>query len=124
MTEVSEYVYTTNAPKGAAKLDDEYPGWADRLNWEKFNIRSYVNCPAAQVAGKGLYWDGLRELFPAVRRDELAMHDRAREYGFHIDVSADDVADPGDRRDEFVAMWSALQADWEHAIITRRTAAD
>lgn len=124
MTEVStEHTYTTNAPKGAERFDTDYPGWADRIDRAAFNITSYRYCAVAQVAGKGWYWDGLRELFPAVRDDD-ALHELARKYGFHIDVDPDDAINPGSRRDEFTAMWGALQTDWEHLIDARRTAAD
>jgi hypothetical protein len=115
------HTHTTNAPKGAMLFDALFPGWADDMDPTSFNIRSHVNCAVAQVAGQGWYLDGMRELFPAVRNDDAALHELARAYGFHIDVSHDAPIDAASLA-SYTPMWDALQADWERLIDERRTA--
>lgn len=106
--------YTTNAPKGAALLDERYPGWRDRIDRKRFNVRSNRDCAAAQIAGEGYYWDGLKKLFPNASLvpdfsgRTHALHADARVYGFTIDVALDESDDDN--------MWEVLQAEWEYLI--------
>lgn len=62
----------TNAPKGAQLLDRFRPGWAERIDQERFDIHSVTKCALALEFGD--YAEGLRQLLVATRHD--VNHDR------------------------------------------------
>ena len=43
--------YTTNAPVGAAYLDEAQPGWAERIDLGKLDMTSSTRCIGGQLNG-------------------------------------------------------------------------
>jgi hypothetical protein len=82
------------------------------MDRNRFDILSVSNCVAAQIAGRGYFWDGMKDLFPVpgsilVFSERIrALHEEARKYGFILDRDYDDDSD---RRPE----WNVLQREWE-----------
>lgn len=46
---------------GATLLDEEYPGWAQRVNLGQLNLRNQCSCVLGQLSGSD-YFAGLRQL--------------------------------------------------------------
>lgn len=47
--------------RGAALLDEKYPGWADRINLERFDLGNACTCVLGQL--EGFFWTGAQKLF-------------------------------------------------------------
>lgn len=91
--------YFTNAPAGAALLDEKRPGYADEIDLETFKIDNSRSCVLGQLYGD--YWRGKEELFRGVNDIQ-----QAHSYGFAT-LYLDDV--------------TQLQAEWVSLIRERQT---
>ncbi len=93
---------------GAALLDVEAPGWADRINLRLFNLHSAQACVCGQVfadeaADHGSGWDYAWSVY----HDEDAEDAFGLSYGF---LGAEDDEDD----------WTLLSADWRALIAERQ----
>lgn len=98
--------YTTNAPKGAALLDERMPGWADRIDLATLGMASMGRCVLGQLYGG--YATGIETLFPDHVLSISPDHP-AHVYGF-------------DLRDPSRAAWQALTDAWTALVDERQTA--
>lgn len=97
--------------KGAALLDRERPGWDQRIDLDRLNVRSECNCVFGQEFAQHPEADnpipfttGAEELFGTeATADDLA------EYGF--EEYSDEPEDGG---------YEALTAEWKRVILARR----
>lgn len=109
------------AARGANLLDEEYPGWADRIDLDRLNLSLADRCVLGQLyAGvddyRYGYYAALDRFWPEGRAYAKA---RAVTYGFT-------VAEPeGEWTDEETSVISAkfdlLEAEWRTLIAARRT---
>lgn len=104
MTTATDFNATERVKAGAALLDDSDPGWVDRINLEKFSLRSECRCILGQLDGD--YWRGLK------KRDLTDYFD-ADGLGFAAEVNGEEES----------AEWDALEAAWRELILARRTEA-
>ncbi len=93
---------------GAAFLDENYPGWLDRIDLDELRMDWCDACILGQVAGS------YRAVYPNLGNKTLneAQNDIAATFGFSIDT-----ADHADR-------WPLLADAWRSYILMRRAAAD
>jgi hypothetical protein len=93
---------------GAARLDRIHPGWADKINLEKFEISSGQQCVIGQLYGD-YDNDNLQKVFRTRGLGPLEKEDRldelATEHGFY----------------EPDCQYDRLQEDWVKAIAARQT---
>lgn len=73
MDENWEPVFETPAPNGAAFLDKQMPGWADKINLDDFSIVYPWNCVLGQLYG---------DYLAGVKTVGLTEEHAARDYGF------------------------------------------
>lgn len=109
--------YTTNAPKGAAFLDEERPGWANEINPAEMDLENGNTCILGQLYGGnwGSYVTGVEKLFGTNPVGSMEAHDWALQHGFHTKIKQDvewvNHVDP-----------TILKAEWT-ALITERKSA-
>jgi hypothetical protein len=109
-----ELVFETPAPKGAALLDEDMPGWADKIDLERLDIQLPGDCVLGQLYGT--YRAALSVLF-GLGEDEywdsystLEKMRRVAAHGF--DMLNGDV---------YEYSFSDLQKEWDFLIEQRRT---
>ena len=91
-------MYEENVAKGAEWLDENFPGWVDKIDLDILNQRYMDKCVLGQIAGAG-YWDLTK-----------ALRERC---GFDLDSTS--LGTPG-RAEE----WAALTDAWRDLIVDRR----
>lgn len=95
------------ARKGAALLDDKHPGWADRVDLDRFCIVEPENCVLGQ-----LFEDSFSFGVSQLGVDEVVHgFDLKREHGWAPQAGTG-IAD---------ANWNVLQRTWVRLINARRT---
>ena len=88
--------------RGVELLDREHPGWADKIDLRKFDLKSSSECVIGQVFGE--YEDNVQRVVHADNLDG----DDGYEYGFNID-------DAGDSEE-----WHVAEDQWRRAIEARQ----
>lgn len=92
--------YMDRVEKGAAYLDDRYPGWVERIDLDKLDMLNATCCVLAQASGKNYH-----TLPPAVRESAVNL-------GFTLHDTA-----------EYDSSWVVLTNSWADLIRRRRAVA-
>lgn len=91
--------------KGAALLDTQRPGWAQKINPETFQISSCTNCVLGQLYGG--FGEGCTRTFPGASSWEAQSH------GF-VDFFANSYGELQEAWLEAIAERTAPQVEWTH----------
>src|SRR5579859_4505816 len=102
--------YTTNAPKGAALLDERMPGWAAKVDLDTFQIMSTERCILAQVYDSD-YWSGKNELFTEDELDVPTFDATYPPYAFGFDYYSGGASP------------ASLDAEWRELVSERQSKA-
>lgn len=106
--------------RGALHLDEHIPGWANKINLERFQISSAENCVIGQLYGD--YWNHTINKVAKIYPDRMSADDWncwgsdqkldkfAAHHGFMTDADPDRTAD-----------WDILQESWVRAIKARQS---
>lgn len=100
--------------RGVALLDEKHPGWWERIDVDRLNLRSGCNCVLGQT------WDGDYAGSSTAymhHLDALLPEESYRDYEFGFDAEAED----GEEQDD---EYDALTAEWRRVILARRGGED
>lgn len=110
--------YAARVAKGVALLDEQMPGWEQRISLDVLDISSGQWCVAGQLSGVHSYYVGLKQL-------GLDSGHRGMEHGFMAESEycaccreAVDLPEDYDRD----AAYATLTELWREVIVSRRTA--
>lgn len=109
------------AERGAALLDREEPGWADRINLSTFDLGDGCLCVLGQVYSR--YAEGIKALALA-EADSTDAEDDLGDYGAPYGFNLGTADYNGNRGLPSIhAAWSVLQHAWVQVIRQRQTPA-
>jgi hypothetical protein len=107
--------------RGAELLDEQYPGWIDKINLGTLNLRSGDNCVLGQVYKPDGISEGQWHFSSARGYNALGFRDKTDDktwrwdnYGFYLTVKEDEDYN------HHSVNWSRLTNAWKKYILNRR----
>lgn len=91
--------------RGVALLDEKHPGWAQRINLDRFELRAIDNCVLGQLYERD-YFKGVSQVLG--NASEVVQED----FGFNVGYDGDDA--------EVERVFDLLEADWRVVIAERQ----
>jgi hypothetical protein len=104
-------MFEENIKAGASLLDEKIPGWMERQNLMKFDLKYSCSCVLGWAEDTRDYWTTLEKLFPGKSEQELL--DLAAEHGFNIKFMQASA-------DQGYQDYSTLTDEWKVFIAERR----
>jgi hypothetical protein len=67
---------------GIAYLNENCPGWEDRINWEELRMGNHLKCIGGQLGGNYFQWRNEQGITTEERAIDLGFNVRPEEYRF------------------------------------------
>jgi hypothetical protein len=98
--------------RGVDYLDEHYPGWADKINLDEFDLECGIHCVVGQVFGE--YEENVYKAFDIDRDDgDFPSTTTADEESYGVCFGDETTNDDPD-------VWSRCEDDWRIAIEARQ----